>query len=221
MPWSENEVLDNEFGLIGYFVSGHPLDHYRQEVEQFSSHHANELINLAERTKVTICGLFKGASVRTTKSGSRMASGSIEDLTGQVSFICFQKTLEKIGEEKFAYDKPVMMTGSVKFEGEIDGEEDNRKAEIMVDSVELLSDVRARRVSHIQFCINSEHSEDDIRKLENLLANPANEGNTFTYLKYECENVDAQMRLLYHVNLSDDFLRSVDAILGLESYQLR
>ncbi len=220
-PWPEETVLENEFNLIGYFVSGHPLDHYRQEVEQFSSHHANELINLSERTKVTLCGLFKGASVRTTKSGFKLASGTLEDLSGQVQFVCFQKTLERIGDDKFSSDKPVVLTGSVKFEGESDGEEDNRKAEIMVDSVELLSEVRAKRISHIQFVITQDHSEEDVKKLESLLSMSENEGNTFAYLKFECDNVDAQMRLPYRVNLTDDFLHSVDTILGLESYQLR
>lgn len=220
-PWSEATVLENEFSLLGYFVSGHPLDHYRQEVEQFSSHHVNMLLSLPERTRVVICGLLKGSSVRNTKSGTRMASGAIEDLSGQVGFICFQKTLEKIGEEKFLTDKPVMVSGTVKFEGENDGEEDSRKVEIWVDNVERLSEVRTRRISHIQFMIREEHTEEDVEKLAALLSSPANAGNTLTYLKYENGDVDAEMRLPYGVALTDDFLRSVDTILGLECYRLR
>ena len=220
-PWSEETVLENEFNLIGYFVSGHPLDHYRQEVDLFSSIHTSDLSNRKERDKVTICGLMKGASVRTTKSGFKLASGVIEDLNGQVDFICFQKTLERIGEDKFQNESPVVLSGSVKFEGENDGEEDTRKIEIMVDNVEFLSDVRSKRVTHIQFTIREEHTREDIQKLSEFLALPGNEGLTYTYLKFESGNVDAQMRLPYHVNLTDDFLRTTDQILGLESYMLK
>lgn len=224
-PWPEAAVLENEFALLGYFVSGHPLDHYRQEVEMFSSHHASALINLPERTKVSVCGMFKGASVRNTKSGSRIASGTLEDLTGQVPFICFQKTLERIqnavGEDIFLTDKPVIVSGSIKMEGEITEEEDNRKAEIMVDNVELLTDVRKRNIAHIQFVLTEEHDDKDVDKLYELLSNPENGGNTFTYIKYENGPVDAAMRLPFHIGLTDEFLHSVDSILGLESYQLR
>ena len=221
VPWPEEVVLENEFSLLGYFVSGHPLDHYRQEIEMFSSHHTNDLINFPERTKVIVCGLLKSSSVRTTKSGFKLASGIVEDLTGQVSFVCFQKTLERIGEDIFHTDKPVMITGSLKIEGESDGEEDSRKAEIMVDSVELLSDVRARRVTHIQFRIDESHKPEDIEKLRSLLSEPANQGNTLTYLKFESGSVDAQMRLPHGVCLTDEFLHNVDACLGLENYQLK
>ncbi|MBQ9818207.1 MAG: hypothetical protein IJM59_12195, partial [Proteobacteria bacterium] len=185
------------------------------------SHHTNDLINFPERTKVIVCGLLKSSSVRTTKSGFKLASGIIEDLTGQVSFVCFQKTLERIGEDIFHTDKPVMITGSLKIEGESDGEEDSRKAEIMVDSVELLSDVRARRVTHIQFRIDESHKPEDIEKLRSLLSEPANQGNTLTYLKFESGSVDAQMRLPHGVCLTDEFLHNVDACLGLENYQLK
>ena len=220
-PWPEATVLENEFSLLGYFVSGHPLDHYRQEVELFSSHSVNRLMQLSENTKITICGLLKSSSVRNTKSGKRLASGSLEDLTGQVGFVCFQKTLERIGETVFATDQPVMMSGSLKFEGESDGEEDNRRPEIWVDSVELLSDVRARRITHIQFILREEHSTEDVQKLAEFISSSSNAGTAQAFLKYENGDVDAEVRLPHRVNLTDAFLQGIDAILGLECYQMR
>ncbi|MBO5753842.1 MAG: DNA polymerase III subunit alpha [Proteobacteria bacterium] len=220
-PWPEETVLENEFRLIGYFVSGHPLDHYRQEIKMFSTHETNALLNVAEGTRVSICGMYKGASVRTTKSGSRMASGAIEDFSGQVKFICFQKSLEKIGEDKFAGDNPVILTGRLKFEGDNDGETDNRQPEIMVDFVDFVSDVRARRITHIQFKLTDEHKPEDVETLHSILSNPIYQGTTHAYIKYETGAVDADLRLPYRVNLTDEFLRLIDQTLGLESYAMR
>lgn len=204
--------------MLGYFVSGHPLDHYRQEVEMFSTHSTNRMKDLPERTKVTVCGLFKGVGVRTTKKGTKLASGSIEDLTGAVDIICFQNAIDRIGEEKFNTDKPVVLKGTVKFEGE---DEESRKPEIMVDNIEYLSDVRSSRITHIQFLINDDHTPDDIYKLEALLSAPEYQGTTYSYLKYCHDNVDAQMRLPQRINLTDEFLHSVDQLLGLDSYTLK
>lgn len=242
-PWREDVVLENEFNLIGYFVSGHPLDHFRQELDLFADHHVNELMTLADKgeqgfrrswVKVTLCGLLKGASVRMTKSGKRMASGTLEDLTGQVGFVCFQNSLEKIknevGEEIFSTDRPVMITGGLKLEGEQTEEEDTRKVEVMLDSIEYLSEVRSRRVSHIQFVLTDEtvpkndNGTQDvscISALQALLSDPMHQGETHSYFKYVSGDVTSQLKLPYRIKLSDALLSEVVRILGFGSYQMR
>lgn len=221
-PWSEQTVLDYEFALIGYFVSGHPLDHCRQECERLATAHTCDLLTQTDdRKKITLCGLLKGASVRVTKSGKRMASGVIEDLYGTVGFVCFERSLDKIGADKFAIEQPVMITGSVK----IDGEEESRKAEIFVDNIELLADVRQKSFQHIQFLINDAHHANDIAHLKSLLESSPGKAQcylkfTHTDDKFTHTDVNASMRIPYNVALTDDFLRGVDQILGISSYRM-
>ena len=218
-PWPESTVLDNELKLIGYFISGHPLDHYRQEITRLATHSISQLGSLSERTKVTLCGLFKGVGIRVTKSGTKLASGNFEDLTGVTSIICFQKTLDRIGPEVFSLDTPVVLTGSVRLEGD---DEESRKVEIMIDNVESLSDVRARCFSHIQFELDvTQHTVDNINDLDILLSMPEYAGNAYTYLLLKDDTVDAQLKLGYRVNLTDDFLHQVDQVLGMGCYELR
>ena len=144
-----------------------------------------------------------------------MASGILEDLYGQVSFVCFEKTLMRIGPEKFAYQAPVILTGSVK----IEGEEDARKVEIFVDNIELVSDARQRAFANVQFIIEQSHSLEDIQKLHTLILN--HPGRAQCYLKFRYEDVDADMKIPFQVALTDDFLKKVDLILGLESYVMK
>ena len=230
--WSESTVLDNELKLIGYYISGHPLDHYRQEMARFATHTVSEVGPLAEKSvksvdnrgrrewvKVTLCGLFKGVGVRTTKSGTKLASGRLEDLTGAIDIICFQKTLEQIGTEVFSLDTPVVLTGVVKVEGD---DEESRKVEIMVDSVEPIAAARARAFSHIQFEINEKyHSVEVIDALDVLLVSSNDPEGAQTYLKLSVDAVDAHVKLGYRVRLTDDFLHQVDTLLGAGFYQLR
>lgn len=228
-PWNENTVLEHEFELIGYFVSGHPLDHYRQECERFASHHTCDLINLPEERRdfkgkqnqrsISLCGILKGATVRNTKSGTKMAEGMLEDMFGQVKFLCFQKTLDKIGTECFATDKPVRMTGWLKVEG--GGEDEERKVELFVDGVELLSEVRNRTIEHILFILRSdgEYPENVAERLAHCLESAP--GNTQCYLRYIDGDAEASMRIPLKIHLSDELLAEVDQLLGYEAYVIK
>lgn len=228
-PWSENTVLEREFELIGYFVSGHPLDHYRQECERFATHYTCDLANMPEdrrdfankskRRVISLCGILKGASVRNTKSGTKMAEGLLEDMFGQVKFLCFQKTLDKIGTECFASDKPVLMTGTLKVEG--GGEDEERKVELFVESVESLSEVRNRSIQHILFILRSNDSycDDIVERLAACLE--SSPGHTQCYLRYVDGNAEASMRIPYRIRLSDDLLSEIDQILGYDAYVIK
>ena len=233
-PWNEKTVLSKEFDLIGYFVSGHPLDHYRQECDRFASHHTCDLAGLPEerydfsgktkRRTVSLCGIMKGACVRTTKSDKKMAEGMLEDMFGQVKFVCFQKSLDKIGADAFATDKPVLMTGSLNYQNVgqgADGEEEERKVELFVDSVELLSEARNRSVRHILFSMRAEEAyEPDVvgKFAARLEAEP---GPTQCYLRLRDGAAEASMKLPQSIRLSDEILADIDQILGYEAYTMK
>ena len=125
-----------------------------------------------------------------------------------------------------------MTAGSLKVEGESGGEEeeDTRKVEIMVDSIDYLSNVRSQRISHIQFVLSDDMIPKDTRgeqdvscisSLQALLGEPRFQGTTHAYLKYTSGDVSCQLKLPYRLNLSDELLCEVDKILGYGSYQMR
>ena len=222
-PWPEDLVLENEFALLGFFVSGHPMDHYLQEISLFSTTNINDLNDLNPTNRVTLCGIIKSSGIRTLKSGTKMASGSLEDRTGQVGFVAFARTIDKIGIENFSLQGPVLLTGKLQFSGE----DDAKKPEILVDAIESLESVRIKRIAHVLFKINmSEHTTADIEALQ--IALEQNPGPTHCYLHlyhdaydYDCDNIAADFRVHYSVQLSDEFLKTIDNILGSNQYAFR
>ncbi len=215
-PWPENDVLANEFALIGFFVSGHPMDHYAQESLLFASNRVADLNDLPERARVSVCGILKGTGIRTLKSGSKMAAGNLEDQTGQVGFVAFARTIEKIGAEAFSLKGPVVLTGKLQFSGE----DDARKAEIILESIDPVEKLRTERISHILFKIDTEeHSPEDVEKLHDLIV--AHPGPTHCYLKLSRGRCNAEFRLFCSATLTDAFLKKIDEILGVEHYELK
>ena len=214
--WPESLVLEYEFSLLGFFVSGHPMDHYLQEISIFANTTVNELTDLHEKSKVTLCGLIKNAGIRTLKSGSKMASGYLEDRTGQAGFVSFARTIEKIGPEKFSLQCPVILTGRLQFTGD----DEAKKPEIIVDTIDTLETIRIQQVAHILFKLNThEHTEDTIDRLKALFEQTP--GPTFCYLRLYNYDTSVDCTLHYSVLLTDEFLRNVDDILGVDHYEIK
>lgn len=216
-PWPENIVLENEFSLLGFFVSGHPMDHYVQEANLFASTAINDLNYMHDRDRVSVCGILKEAGIRTLKSGTKMATGTIEDRTGQVGFVCFAKTIERIGMEAFHMQGPVVLEGRIQFTGE---DEDSRKAEIMLDSIQSVEALRMERVAHVLFKLNSEeHTAENVADLCAII--DANPGPTHCYLRITHGIATMDLRAKRTIMLRDDVLKQIDALLGVDHYELK
>ena len=96
--YSHKELLQQEKEVSGLYLSGHPLDAYREQSAQFATHTIKALTgedaNVPDNSHVRIvCTIVKSKMV-TTKTNSMMAYTSVEDLTGTMEVIVFPRTLE-------------------------------------------------------------------------------------------------------------------------------
>ena len=96
--YRQSELLQQEKDVSGLYLSGHPLDAYRQRTAQIASHTIKALTgedaHVADGEKVRIvCAVVKNRMM-TTKSNSMMAFTSVEDLTGTMEVIVFPRVLD-------------------------------------------------------------------------------------------------------------------------------
>ncbi|MCI7280643.1 MAG: DNA polymerase III subunit alpha, partial [Faecalibacterium prausnitzii] len=96
--YTHAELLQQEKEVSGLYLSGHPLDAYREQSAQFATHTINALTgedaHVPDNSHVRIvCTIVKSKMV-TTKTNSMMAYTSVEDLTGTMEVIVFPRTLE-------------------------------------------------------------------------------------------------------------------------------
>ncbi|OYW76624.1 MAG: DNA polymerase III subunit alpha [Verrucomicrobia bacterium 12-59-8] len=98
--WTTDEVLAFEKELLGFYVSGHPLDSYRGHFD--SSKHAKiaaiEEIDTKEKAQsISIAGIMSQLEVRYSKRDNRpFATCKFEDFTGQVEMMCWSDDYEKL-----------------------------------------------------------------------------------------------------------------------------
>ena len=92
------ELLQQEKEVSGLYLSGHPLDAYREKSARIGSHTIKDLtgedahVQDGEKVRI-VCAVVKNRMM-TTKSNSMMAFTSVEDLTGTMEVIVFPRTLE-------------------------------------------------------------------------------------------------------------------------------
>ncbi len=120
--WPNRQRLSFEREAIGYYVSGHPLDPYTEELRRFKVSDLSDAAEAGHGTDVTVAGIVAACTEKVTKGGqSRMAFITLEDTTGQIECVVFPKAYEQWAALAGA-DEPLMVQGTVQQEGDADAE---------------------------------------------------------------------------------------------------
>jgi DNA polymerase-3 subunit alpha len=107
--WGEGERLAGEKESLGFFITGHPLERYRQELEQWATVTTAHLTDAGDRD-VSVGGIVTALRLIKTRKGERMASFVLEDLEGGVEALVFPETYKKVAS-RLAEDQIVLAKG--------------------------------------------------------------------------------------------------------------
>lgn len=108
--WPASEMLAYEKDLLGFYISGHPLEEFEWEIKTFSTHNFSELNKIAEKEDFRIGGLITEWRKFFTKAGSEMATFRLEGLDGHIPVVLFKETVQQFAE-KLRDELPVMVAG--------------------------------------------------------------------------------------------------------------
>lgn len=97
--WQPMEKLRGEKEVLGYYVTGHPLDNYRDKVSEVATHYSDSLAGLEKGAEVVMCGLLTGIQKRRNKEGKQWAVMQLEDWAGSVEMLCFASKFELFGRD--------------------------------------------------------------------------------------------------------------------------
>ncbi len=110
--WSISKRLSFEKDVLGVYVSGHPLDRFREEMYQFGTVDTEQIAAIKDGREVSFGGIISQLKTMNDKRGNRMAFASVEDFKGKVEAIIFSSCYENI-KQYVEVDKIVMVTGRV------------------------------------------------------------------------------------------------------------
>ena len=83
-PFTEIEKLNLEKEVVGIYISGHPLDNFRFEMQAFCKSACSDLVDLDAvlGREIKLGGIVSGVEHRTTKTGKPFGKFTLEDIVG-------------------------------------------------------------------------------------------------------------------------------------------
>jgi DNA polymerase-3 subunit alpha len=110
--WSAAEKLTGEKEMLGFYVTGHPLDDHAQKVADLATHDSESLEGLSRGAEVAVCGILTGITRKRNKEGRLWATMQLEDRRGNVEMLLFASQYEK-NLQFLVEDKAVLVRGTV------------------------------------------------------------------------------------------------------------
>ena len=157
-PWLDRQRLALEKEAIGFYVSGHPLDSFANDLARYASHDTSSVIKAGPRDELTLGGVVVAMRERPLRSGDgRMAFVTIEDLQGQVEAIFFSKAYAP-SELALKSGEPLLIYGHPRLEGE----DENKTMRLRATKAVLLSDLRRERTNKVAFRLDTSSIEPAI-----------------------------------------------------------
>ena len=134
-PWSEAEKLTREKSVLGFYVSGHPLLRYEQEIKELANVRLGDLSGFRPNATVRACGIVTSVKKKIDKRNNTMAFVGIEDFTGKGECIVFADAFAKY-QSILQVDAMVMVVGK--------GEANGDTLKILVNEITPMEKVREK-----------------------------------------------------------------------------
>jgi DNA polymerase-3 subunit alpha len=211
--WTPQEKLTSEKEMLGFYVTGHPLDQYWDRVPELASHTTAQLEGLAKNTEVALCGVLASVQRRRTKEGKPWAALQIEDLEGSVEAMVFSTQYERLNP-LLVEDKAVFVRGLVL-------PEENAPPKISIQDVVPLENARVDLPSliSIRVPVNGSGAVDRAAALHDLFQSKP--GDTEVRLRLEKpKDFSVILDVAARVRPDKEFRQTVAGICGPEALEV-
>jgi DNA polymerase-3 subunit alpha len=128
--WTEAERLAGEKEVLGFYVTGHPLEKYMGKLATITRYDSSSLEELAHEAPVTLAGILTSLRVRPSKKGDLWGSGMLEDSRGLVELLVFPQAYQQL-QSVLKPDRALLIKGRVRHE-------ENQRTKVVVSEARPL-----------------------------------------------------------------------------------
>ena len=184
--YSPQELMTMEKETTGLYLSGHPMDQYRELAKKFGAVTIGSILSDFDREdgpreyrdeqRVTIAGVISTYKTRTTRNNTLMAYVNLEDDTASMELLCFSRVLNESGSY-IRENSAVMVTGKISVR-------DEKEPQIMVDSIRPLGDLGPGQEKEERLWLRLPNREDPrLRKVRLALSFFPGESQVILYFE--------------------------------------
>ena len=207
--YSKGDLLAFEKEVLGFYISGHPLEEYEEQWKRGISHvttdflppEEGELPKVHDGERATVGGMITTKTMKATKTNKMMAFITIEDLVGTVEVIVFPRDYEKIGKMLNVDDK-------VFVSGRISAEED-RASKMILESIRPFSE--PKKELWIQFTDVEEFKRREPELLSTIMDS---EGSDSVIIYVKKEKMKKVLPASRNIKVTDELLGQLYQMFG-------
>jgi len=219
--FKKGELTRMEREVTGLYLSGHPMDEYRDIVKRFDAVNIGEIIadftreggnfRFKDNQKIVLAGVVESVKTKPTRNNSLMAYISLDDGTGTIEMLAFQRVIDESGNYMLP-ESLVLAYGKI-------SERDDKEPQIVLDNLRPISDAEnltpvAENSKTLYIKLKSEDSpEYDRLKLVHMMF-PGSERMVIHFGDTK-KNVGAKC------NIHDAFLTELSSMLGESNVVVR
>ncbi len=145
--WTDQEKLTFEKETVGFYLTGHPLDDYREDILAVADTNLSEKKQWVEGQSLRVGGLIRDIKNLTTKKGDPMAVIIMEDIAGTLEVVIFPELYAKCASI-LHNDTPVIIEGMVK--------KDERGDNLIANGVDTLEAARQKYTAEARIMLQSD-----------------------------------------------------------------
>jgi DNA polymerase III subunit alpha len=117
--WDEHQRLAAEKEILGFFITGHPLEKYADKLAGLNALSVENILAMKASTgkdeTITTAGIISNLRVLKSKRGDFYAQCTLEDMSGSVDMIVFPEAYKRL-QEKVKLEVPVLVKAGVRVE---------------------------------------------------------------------------------------------------------
>ncbi len=192
------EILEFEKASLGFYVSGHPLDSYREQLDKIKYTLSSELDEVADGSQAILVGKIEEITEKISKKGNKFGIANILDLHGNIEIMLFENRLKEL-EENFDLNEPIAFKVRVTKDGDftrmnilkIESLEDAQKEKIKTKH-------REKEEPPITIALPFINSDETMYKLFEIVAN--NQGKRNLKIVVKSKLADVELETGFSVN---------------------
>ncbi len=217
-------LLAMEKECIGFYISGHPLNEYAEDVKRLSTASVMEILQYASEdggeetsfseqiydgAEVSLCGIVSEVRSKLTRNNQMMAFVTLEDLTGKIESIVFPKV--------YTQCKPYLVEDAVvKMDGRLSFREDEDPKILCNTVIPIQEAKKEARKLYLRFPLGKDYL---LEHLKPILAEQ--KGSVPVYIHVEETQKTAVAPRDLWVDLSEEFMEKIRAVIGAENVAVK
>jgi DNA polymerase-3 subunit alpha len=215
-PLSEHDTLTYEREVLGFYFSGHPLMAVKAQLKASATHEVNQL-NPSVTVPVRISGMIsKMRKMVSKKTGEPWVIVTLEDLTGELTLLCFPKTYASGVQHLAKVGAFVAVTGRLSFRGEDAGE--GATGELIVDEMVPLDMAVSRFAKRLRLKCDNTVGTEKLEALRDVLE--VHRGPCAVVLEQETSEGTAMLEVDQRVVLNQPLFEALEGILGPNCWRI-